>query len=90
MSLCETYSRVTKVTIATIIIRICALKAGARVSTAISLLSSRASIPRKTNNPAVRLRKSYTYWDLTSNEWIPCKTYHHGNNAYVCTNESKC
>src|ERR687898_3146462 len=57
MSLCETYSRVIKVTIATIVIRICALKAGARLSTAISLLSSRASIPRKTNSPAVRLRK---------------------------------
>jgi hypothetical protein len=46
-----------KVIIVTIIMSICPLKRSETFVTIISLLSNKASIPRNTNNPAVRLRK---------------------------------
>jgi hypothetical protein len=54
-----------KVIIVIIIISICRLKRSETFVTIISLLSNKASIPRNTNNPAVRL-KNYIYFDLIS------------------------
>lgn len=88
-SFSETYISTRNDTIAAVAIRSWPLNAPATFSSAISLDSTRASIPRNSRRPAVRLEEIVFWLRKPPDERIPEKPYQHRDDADVRAKERK-